>query len=160
MKAPYASILCPTDLSSVGNLAVPVAYLLASKGGVVHLLHVDAPARTGNPLYPDEKPKGAPTPAQIDAAKKETRRKLEALVPADAAGRGVRTEFDVVEAEDVAMEIESEAKERKAQVVVLGSHGRWGLSRVVHGESTATRLLHRPDLDVIVVHSDQAAKGA
>ena len=61
MKPPFRSILCPTDLSPLGNLAVSVGYLLAAKGGTVHLVHVDEPPRTGNPLYPDEKPKGAPT---------------------------------------------------------------------------------------------------
>ncbi len=155
MKAPFATIVCPTDLSPVGNLAVSAAYLLAAKGGVVHLLHIDAPAKTGNPLYPDEKPKDAPTPAQIAAAKKATVAKLQALVPADATARGVRTEFDVVESEDVATQIEAECKKRKGDAVVLASHGRWGLARLAHGESVASRLLHRPDLDVVVVHSDR-----
>ena len=155
MKAPFRSIFCPTDLSPIGNLAVPVAYLLAAKGGVVHLAHVDARAKTGNPLYPDEKPKGAPSPAQIDAAKAQLRAKLSALVPADAAARGVTTQIDLVEGEDVPLAIEEATKAKEAQVIVLGSHGRWGLSRLVHGDSVATRLLHRPDLDVVVVHTDK-----
>ena len=154
MKAPFRSILCPTDLSAVGNLALPVAYLLAAKGGTVHLLHVDAPAK-GNPLYPEDRPKGAPTSAQVEAAKIEVRRRLTALVPADATARGVATQVDFAEGEDIALAVEGAAKSRKADVIVLGSHGRWGVSRVVHGESVATRLLHRADLDVIVVHSDK-----
>ena len=154
MKAPFRSILCPTDLTAVGNLAIPAAYLLAAKGGTVHLLHVDAPAK-GNPLYPDERPTGAPTPAQREAARTETRRRLAALVPADATARGVATELDFVEGEDVAMAIETAARARKTEVVVLGSYGSWGISRLVHGESVAIRLLHRADLDVIVVHSDK-----
>jgi nucleotide-binding universal stress UspA family protein len=155
VKPPFQSIVCPTDLSPIGNLAVPVAYLLAAKGGTVHLLHLDAPPKTGNPLYPDEKPKGAPTAAQLEAAKKDVRKRLGELVPADAAARGIKTECDLVESEEVATAIEAECKARKANVIVLGSHGRWGLSRVLHGESVATRLLHRPDLDVIVVHTDK-----
>lgn len=156
MKAPFRSIFCPTDLSATGNLAVPVAYLLAGKGGVVHLAHVDAPPHTGNPLYPDEKPKDAPSPAKIEALRSEMRAKLSALVPADAAARGIKTEIDLVVGEDIPLAIEEAKIEKKAEVVVLGSHGRWGLSRIVHGDSVATRLLHRPDLDVIVVHSDRA----
>jgi nucleotide-binding universal stress UspA family protein len=154
VKAPFRSILCPTDLTAVGNLAIPAAYLLAAKGGTVHLLHVDAPAK-GNPLYPDERPAGAPTPAQREAAKAETRRRLTALVPADATARGVATEIDFVEGEDVAMAIEGAARARRTEVVVLGSYGSWGISRLVHGESVAIRLLHRSNLDVIVVHSDK-----
>ncbi len=154
MKAPYRSILCPTDLSPLGNLAVAIAYMVAAKGATVHLLHVDAPAKTGNPLYPDEKPKDAPTPAQVEAAKAQRQAGLQALVPADAAGR-VTTVVDLVEGEDVALAIEAEARKRKSEVIVLGSHGRWGLARLVHGESVALRLLHEKDLDVIVVHSDR-----
>jgi len=155
VKAPFRSVFCPTDLSAVGNLAVPVAYLLAGKGGTVHLAHVDAPAKTGNPLYPDEKPKGAPTTAQVEAGKSAIRARLQALVPADAAARGVLTQVDLVEGEDVPVAIEAAAKEKRADVVVLGSHGRWGVARIVHGDSVATRLLHRKDLDVIVVHTDR-----
>jgi nucleotide-binding universal stress UspA family protein len=154
MKPPFRTILCPTDLSPTGNHAVEVAYLLAANDAVVHLVHVDAPPKSGNPLYPDEKPSDAPTPAQIAAARKRNRERLEALVPAGARARGVRTEIDLVEGEDVPLAIEAEARNRKASVVVLGSHGRWGLARLVHGESVATRLLHRPHLDVIVVHTD------
>lgn len=154
MKAPFRSIFCPTDLSPIGNLAVPVAYLLAQKGGVVHLAHVDAPPKTGNPLYPEEKPKDAPTPVEIAAGKAAMRAKLAALVPADATARGVKTEVDLVEGEDVPLAIEQAMQEKKADVIVLGSHGRWGLSRIVHADSVATRLLHRPHLDVIVVHTD------
>jgi nucleotide-binding universal stress UspA family protein len=155
VKAPYRSVLCPTDLTALGNLAVPVAYLLAAPGATVHLLHVDAPPKTGNPLYPDEKPKGAPTAAQLAAAKDKVRAQLKALVPADAAAGKIVTEFDLVEGEDVTMAIQSEARARKTDVIVLGSYGSWGLSRVVHGESVAMRLLHQSDLDVIVVHSDK-----
>ena len=155
MKAPFRNIVCPTDLSSTGNLAVPVAYLVAAAGGVVHLLHVDAPPKLGNPLYPDEKPKDAPSSAQVEAARAETRRRLESLVPADAKDRGVRTEIDLVEAEDVPLAVEEQAKSRRADAIVLGSHGHWGVSRLLHGESVASRLLHRHDLDVVVVHSDK-----
>jgi nucleotide-binding universal stress UspA family protein len=155
VKPPFRSVFCPTDLSPVGNLAVPVAYLLAARGGVVHLARVDEPPDTGNPLYPEERPKGAPTPAEVEAAREALRGRLTALVPADAAARGVTTQVDLVEGEDVPLAIERAAKAKGADVVVLASHGRWGLSRVVHGDSVATRLLHRGDLDVIVVHSDR-----
>jgi nucleotide-binding universal stress UspA family protein len=156
MKPPFRSVFCPTDLSAVGNLAIPVAYLLAAKGGTVHLVHVDEPPKTGNPLYPSEKPKGAPTPAEIEAGKKALRARLLALVPPDAAARGVQTAIDLVEGEDVPLAIEGAFRERKADVIVLASHGRWGVGRILHGDSVANRLLHRADLDVVVVHSDKA----
>jgi nucleotide-binding universal stress UspA family protein len=155
VKPPFRSVLCATDLSPLGNLAASVGYLLAAPGATVHLVHVDEPPKTGNPLYPDEKPEGAPTPAQVEKSRKARRAKLEALVPADAASRRVTTKVEVVEGEDVALTIEAEARRRAVEVTVLSSHGRWGLARIAHGESVATRLLHRGDLDVIVVHTDK-----
>ena len=155
MKAPFRTILCPTDLSPTGNLAVPTAYLLAARGGTVHLVHVDAAPKTGNPLYPDEKPKGAPSAAQIEAAKTKLRATLSALVPADAASRGVSTQVDLVVGEDVPLAIAAAAKAMKAEAIVLGTYGRAGIARIIQGESVATRLVHRSDLDVILVHSDK-----
>ncbi len=155
MKAPFRKILCPTDLSPIGNLAIPTAYLLAATGGTVILAHVEAPPDTGNPLYPDEKPKGAPTPQQIEAKKQSLRAQLTALVPADAKARGVTTQVEILTGEDVPLTLETAAKAAKADVIVLGTHGRVGLARIVHGESLANRLVHRSDLDVILVHSDR-----
>jgi nucleotide-binding universal stress UspA family protein len=156
VNPPFRSVLCPTDLSPLGNLAAKVAYLLAARGAKVWLVHVDAPPATGNPLYPEDRPPGAPTPSQVEAERADRRARLLALVPADAAARGILTEAEVVEGEDPAMEIEGAARRRGAEVIVLSSHGRWGLSRLVHGEPVAMRLLHRSDLDVIVVHTDRA----
>jgi nucleotide-binding universal stress UspA family protein len=155
MKLPFGSVLCATDLSSLGNLAADVAYRLVADGGTVHLLHVDAPPNVGNPLYPDERPKDAPSDAEIEAHRAELRRRLQDLVPTSAAGRGVRTEIDLVESDEVVGAIETEFRRRAADVIALASHGRWGLARLVHGESVAVRLLHRPDIDVIVVHTDR-----
>jgi nucleotide-binding universal stress UspA family protein len=155
MKPPFRSLLVPTDLTSLGNHAAAVAYLLAANGSTVHLLHVVEPPKTGNPLYPDERPANAPTPAQIEASRDERRKRLRALVPAAAAGRDVHTEVLLAEGEDVAIEIESAARKLKTEVVVLSSHGRWGFSRLLHGESVATRLLHEKDLDIVVVHTDR-----
>jgi nucleotide-binding universal stress UspA family protein len=134
-------------------LAAPLAYRLVEDGGTGVLVKVDEPPNLGNPLYPDEAPKDAPTAQQVEGARSDRSARLRALVPSDAAARNVRTEIDLVE--DVAREIEEEARRRRVDAVVLSSHGRWGLARLAHGEPVATRLLHRKDLDVVVVHSDR-----
>lgn len=154
MKFPLRVLLCATDLSPLGNLAVPVACRLADPGSVVHLLNIDAPPKTGNPLYPDDRPKGAPTPADVAQAKAADRKRLEALIPADARARGVTFQCDVVESDDVALGIEEQARKLRADVIVLASHGRWGLARLAHGEPIASRLIHDKNLNVVVVHSD------
>jgi nucleotide-binding universal stress UspA family protein len=155
MKVPFETLLCATDLSPLGNLAVDVAYRLLADGGTLHLLHVDAPPKRGNPLYPDERPSDAPTDAEIAAHRASLRARLSALIPATAAGRRVKFELDLVEGEEVALSIEEEAKRRSVAAVVLSSHGQWGLSRLLRGESVAIRLLHRRDLDVVIVHTDR-----
>ena len=155
MKAPFRKILCPTDLSPIGNLAIPTAYLLAASGGTVILAHVEPPPNTGNPLYPEERPKDAPTPQQLEARKQDLRAKLTALVPADAKARNITTQVELLTGEDVPLSLETAAKASKAEVIVLGTHGRVGLARIVHGEALANRLVHRSDLDVILVHSDR-----
>jgi nucleotide-binding universal stress UspA family protein len=155
MKPPFRSLLIATDLSPLGNCAVSIGYLLAGAGATVRLLHVVAPPDTGNPLYPDERPANAPTPAQIEASRAERKRRLLALVPADATSRRIQSEAVLAEGEDVAMEIETAARSLRPEVVVLSSHGRWGFSRLLHGESVSTRLLHEKDLDLVVVHTDR-----
>jgi nucleotide-binding universal stress UspA family protein len=155
VKVPFQSVLCATDLSPLGNLAASVAYRLIGDGGTLHLVHVDAPPKVGNPLYPEERPKDAPSSAQIEAHRADLKARLQALVPATADSRRVRTVVELVESEEVALAIEEEAKRRATDAIVLASHGRWGLSRIVHGESVATRLLHRPDVNVVVVHTDK-----
>jgi nucleotide-binding universal stress UspA family protein len=156
MRVPFRTVLCPTDLTPLGNLAVAVAFRLAADGATVHLLYVEEPPKTGNPLYPEDAPKDAVSPEEVARAREERRAALRAAVPADASARGIRVDVDVVESADVALGIEEQAESRQAEVVVLSSHGRWGLARVTHGEAVATRLLHRRDLDVVVVHSDRA----
>jgi nucleotide-binding universal stress UspA family protein len=155
MRLPLRSVLCATDLSPLGNLAAEVALRLMGDGGTLHLIHVDAPPKLGNPLYPDDRPRNATTPAEVEAHRTDLRTRLQALAAATVGERAVRTVIDVVESSEIALAIEGEAKRRDAEAVVLSSHGRWGLSRFVHGESVAIRLLHRPDIDVVVVHTDR-----
>ena len=154
MKAPFRTILCPTDLTPVGNLAIATAYLLAAKGATVHLVHVDPAPKTGNPLYPDEKPKDAPTAAHIEATRQDLNARLTALIPADAAARRRRDVDRPPRRRRRPARLEAAAKAKKADVIVLGTYGRVGLARLAHGESIANRLVHRSDLDVILVHSD------
>ena len=49
-RPPFASILCPTDLSATGDEAVALAFALVAPGGTVHLLHVWEPAYVLSPL--------------------------------------------------------------------------------------------------------------
>jgi len=58
----FHSVLAATDLSDFSNHAVPFAYAIAARGGVVHLLHVIEPVVEPSPLYAHYEPGKFPTP--------------------------------------------------------------------------------------------------
>lgn len=153
MRVPFRTILCPTDLSETGNLAVPVAYRLASNGARVHLMHVCEPPCLGNPLYGPFVQGYAPTPDDTQTGEEKVLRRLHRLVPEDALTEGVRTEYHLVHGVNVANTIEAEARRFDAEVVVLGTHGRTGLGRILMG-SVATDVVKKKGLPVILVHVD------
>ena len=153
MQVPFDSVLCPTDASETGNLAVPLAYHLVANGGTVHLLHVCEPPRFGNPLYEQYVHGYVPTEEEQQAGFERVKRELHKLPPKAAADRGVRTEYHLVEGINVGNAIESESKRLGADVVVLGTHGRTGLSRLLMG-SVATDVVNKENLPVILVHQD------
>jgi universal stress protein A len=155
MKVPFRTVLCPTDLSKVGNLAVPVAYQLAGEKGTVHLLHVAEPPFMGNPLYNQFVQGYVPTPEEREQGEERVKRALHDLPPDDALGRGIRTEYHIVQGITVPDVIEEQAAELKADVVILGTHGRTGLSKLVMG-SVATEVVRKENLPVILVHDDAA----
>jgi nucleotide-binding universal stress UspA family protein len=153
MRVPFKTILCPTDLSDTGNVALAVAYRLAGDGARVHLLHVCEPPFLGNPVYGPFVQGYVPTPEDTQSGEERVLKKLHRLVPEDALTNGVRTEFHLVHGVDVARVVEEEAHRFDAEVVVLGTHGRTGLGRILMG-SVATDVVKKKGLPVILVHQD------
>lgn len=154
MKVPFSKILCPTDLSDTGNQAIAVAYRLASGDARVHLLHVCEPPYLGNPVYGPFVQGYVPTPDATLKGEEKVLAKLHRLVPDDALTQGIRTEFHLVHGVDVAKVIEEEAHRFDVDVVVLGTHGRTGLGRILMG-SVATDVVKKRGLPVILVHQDR-----
>lgn len=153
MKVPFQTVLCPTDLSETGNLAIPIAYRLVGKGGRVHLMHVCEPPFLGNPLYGPFVQGYVPSPEDTQIGEQKLLKKLHRLVPEDALSGGIRTEFHLVHGVDVAAVIEEEAHRFDAEVVIVGTHGRTGLGRILMG-SVATDVVKKKGLPVILVHQD------
>ena len=151
--APYASVFCPTDLSETGNAAIPAAYRLAADGGRVHLVHICEPPFLGNPLYGPYVQGYVPTPEETKAGEQKALERLHTLVPASAEGRGVQTEFHLVHGVNVANVITEESARLGTQVVVMGTHGRTGLGRILMG-SVATDLMKKHGFDVVLVRVD------
>ena len=153
MKVPFQRVLCPTDLSDTGNLAIPVAYRLAGNGARVHLVHVCEPPYLGNPLYGPFVQGYVPTPEDTKEGEEKILKKMHRLVPEDALADGIRTEFHLVHGVDVAKVIEEEANRFEVECVILGTHGRTGLGRILMG-SVATDVVKKKGLPVILVHQD------
>lgn len=151
MGLPCDRVLCPTDLSPIGDRAVALAYHLAARGGVVHLMHVQEPTIVPSPLdgtviqlyYPGEQ--------EMAAVEKKTREHLQRLAPADAAARGVRTEIHAINDSSVVGRILGEAVRLKADVVVMGTRGRSGFGRLLLG-SVATAVLRDAKVPVVLAH--------
>jgi nucleotide-binding universal stress UspA family protein len=159
VRVPFRVVLCPSDLSPIGDLAVPVAYRLVADEGQLHLLHVCEPPYLGNPVYGQFVQGWAPSAEEIRLGEEKARQRLHALVPEGALARGVRTEVHVAHGVQVANVIEEWARRLHADVIVLGTHGRTGLGRILMG-SVATDVVKKPDLPVILVHQDLAAPRA
>lgn len=156
MKVPFRTILCPTDLSETGNLGVPIALHLAADGATVHLLHVVESPFLGNPLYNQFVQGYIPTPEERLAGEERVRRELEALVPEGDVSKGMRIKTHLTDAVNVADAIEEEARRLGADVIVMGTHGRTGLGRLVMG-SVATDVVNREGLPVVLVHEGEAS---
>ena len=132
--APVRCALVPIDFSPLSRDAVAHAYRLLARGGRVILCHV----ADGGP--------GGLDPEVRDDLEKS----LIELVPAYAAGAGVRTHTVVYDDADAGRGIVHVARRLAADVVVMSSHGRGGLQRAVFG-SVADSVVRAAPMPVLVV---------
>jgi nucleotide-binding universal stress UspA family protein len=136
---PIRTILHPTDFSDRSQHALHLACALArDHGASLVVLHAEPTPYIG---YSE----GAipPDPGVLLEESKEQLRRLE--VP-DA---GLRTERRFVEG-DPAEEILRAAREAGADLIIMGTHGRTGLSRLLMG-SVAEQVVRRADCPVLTV---------
>jgi nucleotide-binding universal stress UspA family protein len=139
------TVLAPTDLSEVGNAAVPFAYaLLRGTGGVVELCFVNDHALP-TPSYAFE------PHSVLSAAEREgLEQQLRALIPADAGPLGITTHVSVIDGGKPADEIVAAAERLNVDTINLGSHGRSGVSRALLG-SVAEAVVRHARRPVLVV---------
>ena len=145
-------ILCPVDFSPDSRRALDYALALSERfGAKVTVLHVVA----NTPLV-DVIPSlgvGGIQPMMLsDTDRQAVLAHLETFVP--AAARDAMT-LQVEDAPDVRAEIIEQAKEAKADLIVLGSHGRSGFEHLLLG-STTERVLRRAHCPVLVVPHERA----
>lgn len=133
-----ATILFPTDFSHASDSALEHAEAIAKQRQArLVILHVEEPplAYGGGELY-----YGLPEPSSERIMKM-----LEEVKPSDAA-----LEFThKLTMGDPATEIVRIAEEEKADMIILGTHGRTGMSRLLMG-SVAEAVVRRSPCPVLV----------
>lgn len=139
---PIQTILHATDFSQCADLALQFAGSLARDYGArLVILHIGRP-----PLRHLEGPTPAP-PLPVEWGREDLEGQLrQRVVPNLAKGLEHRLEY----AESVSDEILRVADEIRCDLIVLGTHGRTGLSRLLMG-SAAEQVLRRAKCPVLTV---------
>ena len=136
----FEKLLAATDGSEFSraalNEAVEIAKACSSKLYVLSVIEI-------NPEYE------ALLPDITEKAEKELGKHLDA-VKAKAKKQGVDCEIIIHQGEDPYEYIISEAKKEKVKMIIMGSHGRTGLKRLMMG-STASRVIGHAPCQVLVV---------
>lgn len=146
----WRNICCGTDFSEPSRLAMLKAAELARRlEADLELVHVHAPPpAVGDMLVTPDDVGGAPL-VELEKTMETWRNEAERLV-----GRAVRS---TVLPGDAAGEIVRLARKRAFDLVVLGTHGRRGLKRLVLG-SVAERVVREAPCAVLVVRRREPAE--
>ena len=139
-------ILCPTDFSELSVGAMQYAVQLAEKfGAQLHLLHVvDQTYQYWMAMGPEAVPAG-PTPEELmKTAKKQMEEFVGKYVP-----EKLQASTEVVSGRPF-LEIIRIARERKSDLIVIGTHGRGALRQVLLG-SVAEKVVRKAPCPVLTV---------
>ncbi len=130
----FEKLLVATDGSEFSkaaiNEAIDIAKACSSKLFVLSVIEM-------NPEYE------AIAPKLMEKAEKEIKRHLDS-VKSKAEKEGVECEIIVHQGEEPYQYIIDEAVKRKVKTIVMGSHGRTGLKRLMMGSVTARVIGHAP----------------
>lgn len=139
-------ILCPVDFSETSQKAYDYAYSLALHyEAKLYVLNVIDVSTSALPYY---NYRGLVVDSLYEELDKSAAEQLQAMVN-DPARKGVETVTAVLRG-FVPDSILSFAGERKAALIVMGTHGRRGLSRVMMG-SVAERVLRHASCPVLAI---------
>ncbi len=141
------SILLPTDFSECARHAVPVAASLArTMGARLVCLHVIEPVMPAVGWTPVAEP--LPLADISEQLESSAARELPKIGECEeCAGLDVE---DVIAHGEAAAEIVRVAEERGVDLIVISSHGRTGLGRILFG-STAESVVRHAHCPVLVV---------
>ena len=150
----YRRILVPVDGSRTAGLGLAEAIRLAkSQGAVLRLVNVvnDLAAFAGPEvaIYSDQVLKGLQAHGRSVLA--------EAQQAARAAGLDAETRCVETAGDGAGEAIVAEARDWKADLIVIGTHGRRGLRRLVLGSDAETVVRTSP-VPVLLVRSEAAPR--
>ncbi len=142
----YKKILVPLDGSELAKRALDEAEKLANCFGSDIVLFEVVPFM---PIY------GSPelvTPLIVDEKQKEAAEKYLVNLSDELKKKGLKTTGVVRTGQQVAVEIIDFAKESGADLIVMCTHGRSGISRWVLG-SVALKVLTRAETPILLIRS-------
>ncbi|MCA9232819.1 MAG: universal stress protein [Planctomycetales bacterium] len=135
------SILCPVDFSESSDAALRYASLMASESGAcLHIVHVEEAL----PEYPPDF-----VGYGIGAGVSEEQRVQHLLKEIRPSSEGVRFEHHHLKGSP-AREIIDFADRNKIDLIVMGTHGRKGLTRLLMG-SVAESVMRRATCPVLTL---------
>lgn len=147
----YANILCATDGSDLGTKALTHALALAAKlGATVTVVTVTDPSVVIAPGAEAMIVDTSAVVADLDKVKATSARKILDDADALATKHGQAITGIHVDNSTAAEGILRAAKERHADLIVMGSHGRRGLGRLLLGSQAAEVLAHT-DTPVLII---------
>lgn len=153
----FKHILCPTDLSDASRPAL--AYAAAFTvwyGAKLSLLHVV-------PTFDAVQVPPGTLGESVQVVYPSTREEVVAAMQrqADATGAAAASPYLLAESGDSVGTIVDQALTIPSDLIVLGTHGRSGFNRLLHG-SVTEQVLHRASCPVLTVppHAHGAPGGA
>ena len=143
-----STIMCPTDFSRSSHAALEFASALAAESNAfLYIVHVDETSLTYVPGYAGY----GLAPNPVEHQKEEERERLNTITP---TAPGVEYQHRYLTGNPV-KEILSFAERENVDLIVLGSHGRTGLSRILMG-SIAEGVVRHAKCPVVTVKQPMA----
>lgn len=147
----FHRILCPTDFSEQSLAALDVALKVAQQNDArLYLLNV-APLPAGAAGF-------QPVPLDPYPYLEKDRQQQLAKLAREKIPGSVRYETLVINGDPAERVLEA-ARSLEADLIVMGSHGRKGLSRIVLG-SVAERVVRESSTPVLTAHSTARVRKA
>ncbi|MEI6244493.1 MAG: universal stress protein [Acidobacteriota bacterium] len=142
------NVLVATDFSAPSETALNYARAMArSFGAQLHVLHIFEPLWITSA---DVVGGGVALATMIQGLEDTARKQLEDAVT-EADRRELKAVAEMVTSESPAREIANYANEHKVDLLVIGTHGRSGISRMLIG-SVAEKVVRLAPCPVLTVH--------